>query len=84
MSFEGQDLHRIIGGLAAARWGIARTTVDVAVVRILPQERLSALLVRFGQEGRYVSPSTLVRLSAGAPVKLAFTRWFSVDLGGHR
>jgi len=60
--------------------GIARTTVDVDVLLMLPQEQLPALLVRFEHEGFRVPPGALVRLAAGALVKLAFTRRFSVAL----
>ncbi len=72
--------YAILGGLAAALWGIARTTVDVDVILLVPPEQMPALLRAFHEEGFAVSPMALQRLQEGRPVKLAFTRRFSVDL----
>ncbi|WP_376791207.1 hypothetical protein [Thermoflexus sp.] len=72
--------YAILGGLAAALWGIARTTVDVDVGLLAPPEQMPALLQAFDEEGFAVSPMALPRLQEGRPVQLAFTRRFSVDL----
>jgi hypothetical protein len=70
----------IIGGLAAALWGIARTTVDVDVVLVLSSDQTSFLLDRLREAGFRASVEAFLRLREGRPVKIFFTRRFSVDL----
>jgi len=77
---ENRIPYVIIGGLAAALWGIARTTVDVDVVLTLSSDQLSFLLDRLQEAGFRADPGAVLRLQEGRPVKLFFTRRFSVDL----
>jgi len=77
---ENRIPYVIIGGLAAALWGVARTTVDVNVVLILSPNSLASLLDCLQEAGFRADPEALLRFQEGCPVKLFFTRCFSVDL----
>lgn len=70
----------IIRGLATAIWGAPRTTADVDVVLLIPEEKGEDLLHALEEAGFMTGPDALLKLKGGRPVKLAFTRRFSVDL----
>lgn len=70
----------IIGGLATALWGAPRTTADVDVVLLISEEKAEDLLHALEEAGFTIGPDALSKLKGGRPVKLVFTRRFSVDL----
>ncbi|MFQ6100836.1 MAG: hypothetical protein ACE5OS_06325 [Anaerolineae bacterium] len=72
--------HVIIGGIAATLMGAPRTTVDVDVILMLPNQEAGRIVKLCEQYGFRAGPGAAAKLGEGRPAKFAFSRRFSVDV----
>lgn len=72
----------IIGGIPASIWGRPRMTVDTDIVLSLPEERIDLFMDLLKKEKFKVYPLRKIKekLKAGLPVKIAYTKHFSIDI----
>lgn len=56
--------HAVVGGIAAAIWGDARTTFDVDVLVCIPASDQDRLLAAFGADARFPIEPTVLRMSS--------------------
>ena len=72
----------IIGGIPASIWGRPRMTVDTDIVLSISENKVDSFLKMLKKEKFKVYPLKKIKekLSAGLPVKIAYTKHFSIDL----
>lgn len=70
----------IVGGIPASVWGKPRTSLDLDIVLVIPQEQLGRLLNELLNHGFRVRPTALQKLSQFKAVKFPYSALFSVDI----
>ncbi len=72
----------IIGGISASIWGRPRMTLDTDIVFFIQEEKIDSFLNLLKEEKFKVYPVKKIKekLKTGLPVKIAYTKHFSIDL----
>jgi len=72
----------IIGGIPASIWGKPRMTVDTDIILSIPENKIDLFLDLLKTEKFKVYPLKKIeeKLKMGLPVKIAYTKHFSIDL----